>query len=85
VDPVIMASESLTTYLQDHLAGSAAAVEMLETLRDKHAGAPLGEFAADILTEVRQDQATLEDLIEQSAMHEHLADLEQGHGAGQER
>jgi hypothetical protein len=65
VDPVIMASESLTTYLQDHLAGSAAAVEMLETLRDKHAGAPLGEFAADILTEVRQDQATLEDLIEQ--------------------
>jgi hypothetical protein len=60
-----MASESLTTYLQDHLAGSAAAVEMLETLRDKHAGAPLGEFAADILTEVRQDQATLEDLIEQ--------------------
>ena len=59
-----MGNEALLTYLQDHLAGSAGAIEILEALRDEHAGETLGQFAADILEEVQQDRAALEDLIE---------------------
>jgi hypothetical protein len=59
-----MSKDSLVTYLQDHLAGSAAAVEILEALRDAHAGERLGPFAADILAEVQRDRATLEALTE---------------------
>src|SRR5262249_57458069 len=33
-----MGADRLTSYLQDHLAGSAAAIEVLEALRDEHAG-----------------------------------------------
>jgi hypothetical protein len=57
-----MANTSLATYLQDHLAGSAAAVEILEGLRDAHAGASLGRFASDLLGEIQRDRATLEAL-----------------------
>ncbi|HWC03599.1 MAG TPA: hypothetical protein VHF87_12645 [Methylomirabilota bacterium] len=59
-----MAKASLAIYLQDHLAGSAAAVEILETLRDEHAGTALGQFASEILVEVERDRAVLDDLIE---------------------
>jgi hypothetical protein len=31
-------SEPLTTYLQDHLAGSVHAIELVETIRDHSAG-----------------------------------------------
>jgi hypothetical protein len=54
----------LVTYLQDHLAGSAGAIEILEALREEHADETLGQFAADILAEVQHDRATLEDMIE---------------------
>jgi hypothetical protein len=59
-----MAKESLVIYLQDHLAGSAGAVEILEALRDVHPGETLGQFPADILAEVQHDRATLRDLAE---------------------
>ena len=58
-----MTNTSLTTYLQDHLAGSAAAVEILEALRDAQADKPLGRFASGILVEVERDRSTLEALI----------------------
>jgi hypothetical protein len=59
-----MANTSLATYLHDHLAGSAAAVEILEGLRDENAGTPLGRFASDLLEEIQRDRSTLESLIE---------------------
>ena len=59
-----MENTSLRAYLQDHLAGSVAAVEILEGLRDEHVGEPLGGFASDILAEVQGDQAKLEALIQ---------------------
>ena len=59
-----MANTSLTTYLHDHLAGSAAAVEILEGLRDAHANEPLGQFASSILVEVERDRETLQALID---------------------
>jgi hypothetical protein len=59
-----MSSTSLAVYLRDHLAGSAAAVEILRGLRDEHADEPLGRFASDLLIEVERDRVTLETLIE---------------------
>jgi hypothetical protein len=58
-----MTNTLLTTYLQDHLAGSAAAVEILEGLRDAHGDEPLSRFASGILVEVERDRSTLETLI----------------------
>jgi len=57
-------SEPLATYLEDHAAGAAAAVELLEAMRDHHRGEELGRFADEILSEVKQDQGTLKDLLE---------------------
>ncbi len=59
-----MGKDSLTTYLRDHLAGSAAAIEILEALRDAHAAQALGPFAAEMVAEVRRDRTTLEDLVQ---------------------
>jgi hypothetical protein len=59
-----MSDDPLVTYLLDHLAGAAAAVDLLETLRDQHAGEPLAGFAAEILADVESDRATLASLAE---------------------
>jgi hypothetical protein len=45
-----MSKESLAIYLRDHLAGAAAAIAILEALRDERAGEALGQFAEGLLT-----------------------------------
>jgi hypothetical protein len=59
-------SDSLATYLHDHLAGSNFAVELLEFLRDQHAGEPVGAFAATMLAEVEEDRRVLQGLIDRA-------------------
>lgn len=54
----------LAAYLQDHLAGSVHATELVEHIRDEHAGEPLGDFAAQLLVEIRADQEVLQGLAE---------------------
>jgi len=58
-----MANEHLKTYLNDHLAGSVAAVELLERLRDEHDGTPLHRFLAELRTEVLADRQELKTLM----------------------
>ena len=57
-------SDSLTTYLHDHLTGSNFAIEVLEFLRDQHSGERLGSAAAALLAEVQQDRKVLQGLID---------------------
>lgn len=57
-------SDSLSTYLHDHLAGSNFAIDLLEFLRDQHKGEPLGGFAVKLLAEVEEDQKTLQGIID---------------------
>jgi hypothetical protein len=57
-------SDALGTYLQDHLAGAAVAVQLLETLRDDHPNEPLGRFAGELLVEIEADRAVLRALAE---------------------
>jgi hypothetical protein len=57
-------NDPLATYLNDHLAGSAHAADLLDFLRDQHANEPLGEFAARLLVEVQADLAVLKGLVD---------------------
>jgi len=62
-------SDSLAVYLHDHLAGSSFAVELLEFLRDQHAGQRLGDSAAAILAEVEEDRKVLQEIIGRVGNH----------------
>jgi hypothetical protein len=57
-------NDPLATYLHDHLAGAVVAINLLEALRDQHAGEPLGQFAVGLLVEVEADRAALQGLAE---------------------
>ena len=64
VGETIRMSDPLATYVRDHLAGAVLAITLLEALRDRHAGEPLGRFAAGLLVEVEADRAALQGLAE---------------------
>ncbi len=51
-------SDSLATYLQDHLAGAAYAIDVVEFMRDKHKDQELGQFASTLLVEIAADRDT---------------------------
>jgi hypothetical protein len=57
-------SDPLAIYLHDHLAGAALAIELLESMRDQHAGKPLGQFATGLLVEIEADRDVLRGLSE---------------------
>src|SRR5262245_25548480 len=59
-----MSDDALMAYLRDHLAGAAAAIELLKLLHEQHAGDPLGKFSEEILPDVEADRAVLADLTE---------------------
>jgi hypothetical protein len=55
--------EDLDSYLNDHLAGSVGALELLDRLVDTYAGKPLARFFRDLRDEIEADQGTLKELI----------------------
>jgi hypothetical protein len=57
------AAERLQTYLNDHLAGSVAAIEMLDNLIEHHSEDRFGKIFRDLRDEIEADQETLRDLI----------------------
>jgi hypothetical protein len=58
-----MANEQIANYLNDHLAGSVAALELLEHLEAAHASTPLERFFAELREEVTADRQELEALM----------------------
>lgn len=58
------AVEALTTYLNDHLAGSAAAVELVARIRAANDGTPLAAFLEGLSGEIEADRATLSHVME---------------------
>jgi hypothetical protein len=60
-----MSTDPLATYLHDHLAGATATVELLAMLVKEHGEGTIGEVAATLLGEVREDRATLRSLAEE--------------------
>jgi hypothetical protein len=58
-----MSDSHLATYLNDHLAGSEVALELLEHLQRLVPGAPAGQFAAELQAEFAADRQELEALM----------------------
>ena len=55
--------KELDSYLNDHLAGSVSALELIEHWAHLHDGKPLGVFFSQIDTEIRADQNVLRNLM----------------------
>lgn len=58
-----MADDGLETYLNDHLAGSVSAIQMLERAVDDHEGTALGPQLAALLADIRAAQDELRTII----------------------
>ena len=57
-------SDSLATYLHDHLGGAKAAIDLLEAMGDQQKDEQLRDFAVYLLAEVQVDRDKLRDLAE---------------------
>ena len=55
--------KKLESYLNDHLAGSVSALELIAHWADVHKDEPLGSFFAEIESEIKADQNTLRDVM----------------------
>ena len=55
--------DELSDYLNDHLAGSVAALELLDRLVETCTGKPLERFFRELRDDIRADQGQLEELI----------------------
>ena len=57
-------SPPLVTYLNNHLAGSVLAIELVEHAIDRDKGTPLESLYSRLLPEIQSDQNVLRELIE---------------------
>jgi hypothetical protein len=55
--------KELNSYLNDHLAGSISALELIAHWAHVHKDEPLGRFFADIERQIKADQDTLRDVM----------------------
>jgi hypothetical protein len=62
--------KNLTTYLNDHLGGSVAALELLDHLIETYEAEPLRRFFHELRGEIEADQATLQQLIQKLGAQE---------------
>lgn len=62
--------EELSSYLNDHLAGSIGALELLDRLIETYQGKPLERFFQDLRNDIEQDQEQLRELIQKLGIEE---------------
>lgn len=55
----------LSAYLNDHLAGSAAALQLVRRRRDREGDSALGRALTRLATEIDEDRATLERVMDE--------------------
>lgn len=58
-----MAHDHLATYLNDHLAGAVAALQLLEHLERAHSGTRVARALSELRAEIAADRETLESLM----------------------
>lgn len=58
-----MADEHIATYLNDHLAGSVVAIELMENLESVYAGTSVADFIAELRADVEADRDELRTLM----------------------
>jgi hypothetical protein len=59
-----MATDALASYLNDHLAGSAVALDLLAKMRANNEGNEVGTTVAELHEAVKQDRAALETIMQ---------------------
>ena len=64
------ARENLHAYLNDHLAGAVAALELLDALIEHHSEDRFGKPFRDLRDEIHEDRETLRNLIRKVGAHE---------------
>jgi hypothetical protein len=57
-------TQALEVYMNDHLAGSAAAVELIDRIRANNKGTPLDAHLEGLAPDVEADRATLTGIME---------------------
>lgn len=62
--------ENLISYLNDHLAGSVGALELLDRLIEVYEEKPLGLFFQQLRNDIHEDQEKLRDLIHDAGAEE---------------
>ena len=62
--------KDLDSYLNEHLAGSIGALELIDHWVNAHKGEPLGRFFAQIQKEIKADQNTLRNIMATLAIEE---------------
>ncbi|PZR75669.1 MAG: hypothetical protein DLM73_04585 [Chthoniobacterales bacterium] len=62
-DSAVSKSDDLSSYLNDHLAGSVGALELLDRLIETYEGKPLERFFRDLRGDIQRDQEKLQELI----------------------
>jgi hypothetical protein len=60
-----VASDLLSIYLNDHLAGATAGVELARRSRGSNEGTPLGDFLDGLAEDIEADRKELERLMEE--------------------
>lgn len=78
----MVAIESLGVYLNDHLGGSAAGVEIAEKLRSRNEGTPFGGVLNELVLEIKEDRATLENLMDRLGIERNPSRLSAGGSIG---
>jgi hypothetical protein len=68
-----MADEYLAIYLNDHLAGSVVALDLLQHLERAYAGQSVERFAADLRADIEADRQELQKLMGQLNVSESRA------------
>jgi hypothetical protein len=58
------ASKLLSTYLNDHLAGSVVALELAKRASSENRGTEFGAFLESLTTEIESDRATLKTIMD---------------------
>jgi len=62
--------KDLDSYLNDHLAGSVSALELIEHWAEVHKGEPLGSFFVETEREIKADQDALRDVMRSLGVEE---------------
>jgi hypothetical protein len=59
----VISTELLRVYLDDHLAGSLAAIDLIKHSIGQNEGTPLADFLQALLLDIEADQQTLQELM----------------------
>ncbi|MPZ70967.1 MAG: hypothetical protein GEU71_15800, partial [Actinobacteria bacterium] len=55
----------LAIYLNDHLAGSVAGIELAKRAAGNNEGTPVGEFLEQLVVDIDEDRAALEAIMDE--------------------